>query len=247
MSIRAAALTAMLLAARGAAAQTAAAHVAEGDSAVAAMNLPAALRHYEAAVALDSSDVDALWKAANAAADLGEFSDPPQRAALYARSEGLARRAVAANPSSTWAHFALAKALGRAALSKGTSERVKYASAVYNETDQALRLDSTNAGAWHVLGVWNAEIMRLNGLQRFAAKHLLGGHVFGEASWEHAQRDLERAVALEPGRITHHLDLAAVYADRGDRARARAEYATVLRLPATEYNDRFYKQEAERR
>ncbi|HEY2375775.1 MAG TPA: hypothetical protein VGH98_07330 [Gemmatimonadaceae bacterium] len=246
MSIRATVATAMLLITQVAAGQSAAEHIALGDKEFTARNLAAALEQYEAAVAADSSSVEALWKASNAAVDLGEFSDA-ERQSYYARGEQLGRLAVKADPNSSNAHFALAKALGRVALSKGKRDKVKYAGVVHDEVQAALRLDSLNAGALHVLGMWNAEIMRLSGFERWAARNLLGGGVLGEASWENAQRYLERAVALEPNRITHRLDLAGVYADRDESAKARAEYETIAKLPVTDYNDPRYKQLAEER
>jgi len=246
MSIRATMAAAMLSITQVAQGQSATEHIALGDKEYTAMNLGAALQHYEAAVAADSSNVEALWKASNAAVDLGEFNDA-ERQSYYARGEQLGRLAVKADPQSANAHFALAKALGRVALSKGKSEKVKYARVVHDEVNEALRLDSLNAGALHVLGMWNAEIMRLSGFERWAAKNLLGGKVLGQANWNNAQRLLERAVSLEPNRITHRLDLAGVYADRGDAAKAREQYEMILKLPAAEYNDARYKQEAERR
>lgn len=248
LSIRAMTLSAMLLAARTAAAQgtAAAAQVALGDRDYAARNLTSALQHYEAAVAIDSTLVEALWKAANSAVDLGEFNDA-ERERYYARGEQLARLAVKANPASAEAHFALAKALGRVALSKGKREKVKYARIVHDEVREALRLDQTNAGALHVLGMWNAEIMRLSGFERWAARNLLGGGILGEANWDNAQAYLERAAAIEPNRITHRLDLAGVYADRGETAKAREQYEMIARLPVTDYNDPQYKKLAEER
>lgn len=248
LSIRAMTLSAMLLAARTAAAQgtAAAAQVAIGDRDYAARNLTSALQHYEAAVAIDSTLVEALWKAANSAVDLGEFNDA-ERERYYARGEQLARLAVKANPASAEAHFALAKALGRVALSKGKREKVKYARIVHDEVREALRLDQTNAGALHVLGMWNAEIMRLSGFERWAARNLLGGGILGEANWDNAQAYLERAAAIEPNRITHRLDLAGVYADRGETAKAREQYEMIARLPVTDYNDPQYKKLAEER
>jgi len=246
MSIRATMTAAMLLVTRVAVAQTPAEQVAAGDKEFQARNLVAALRLYEAAIAVDSLNVEALWKASNAAVDLGEFNDA-ERQSYYARGEQLGRLAVKANPNSSNAHFALAKALGRVALSKGKRDKVKYAGVVHDEVHEALRLDSLNAGALHVLGMWNAEIMRLSGFERWAARNLLGGGVLGEAKWENARRYLERAVALEPNRITHRLDLAAVYADREDTAKARAEYEEIAKLPVTDYNDPRYKQLAEER
>jgi Tfp pilus assembly protein PilF len=95
--------------------------------------------------------------------------------------------------------------------------------------------------------MWNAEIMRLSRLERWAARNLLGGGVLGEASWDNAQVYLERAVSIEPNRITHRLDLAGVYADRGEKDKAREQYETIARLPVTDYNDPRYKQLAEER
>jgi tetratricopeptide (TPR) repeat protein len=246
MSIRATVAAAMLLLAHVAAAQSATEHIELGDKEFVARNLAAALQHYEAAVAADSSNVDALWKASNAAVDLGEFNDA-ERQSYYARGEQLGRLAVKASPNSANAHFALAKALGRVALSKGKRDKVKYAGVVHDEVNQAIRLDSLNAGALHVLGMWNAEIMRLSGFERWAARNLLGGGVLGEANWDNAQRYLERAVSLEPNRITHRLDLAAVYADRDEKAKAREQYEEIAKLPVADYNDPRYKQLAEER
>ena len=246
MSIRASIAAAMLLVTRLAGAQTAPEHITAGDKEYAARNLVGALHHYEEAIAADSSNVEALWKASSTAVDLGEFNDA-ERKSYYAKGEQLGRLAVKADPQSANAHFALAKALGRVALSLGKRDKVKYAGVVHDEAREALRLDSLNAGALHVLGMWNAEIMRLSGFERWAAKNLLGGKVLGEASWDNAQHLLERAVSLEPSRITHRLDLAGVYADHDNPAKAKELYEMVLTLPISDYNDAHYKQLAEQR
>ena len=87
--------------------------------------------------------------------------------------------------------------------------------------------------------------MRLSGFTRFAARKLLGGKVFDQASWSEARRYMEAAVAADPARITHRLDLAAIYADNGDKPRARATCETVLRMPNVEFNDGRYKQQCQ--
>jgi len=248
LSIRAMTFAAMLFAARFAAAQgmESAMKVALGDKEYTARNLVAALQHYEEAAKIDSLNVEALWKAANAAVDLGEFNDA-ERESYYARGEQLARQAVKANPNSADAHFVLAKAQGRVALSKGKRDKVKYAGVVHDEAREALRLDQTHAGALHVYGMWNAEIMRLSRIERWAARNLLGGGVLGEANWENAQQSLERAVSIEPNRITHRLDLAAVYADRDQKDKAREQYEMIARLPVADFNDPRYKDIAAQR
>jgi tetratricopeptide (TPR) repeat protein len=226
-------------------AQTPADHIALGDKEHAAMNAAAALQHYQVAVRIDSTNAEALWRASVESIDLGEFSDAA-RDSMYRMGEQYARRAVQADPKSSMAHFALAKSIGRRALSLGSRERVKYAGDVRREALEALKLDSTNAGALHVMGMWHANIMRLSGFSRFMAKNLLGGKTFSEANWNDAAASLERAAALEPDRIVHRLDLAAVYRDRGDKARAREQYETALRLKHRDYNDKHYQAQAER-
>jgi len=229
------------------AAQSVAEHIALGDSAHAAFNAATALGHYERAVAAEPRNYDALWKASRDAVDLGEGTeDKAQRSELYRRAEGYARRAVEVKPGDAEAHFHLARAVGVAALTLGVSDRVKYATIVREEALRALELDPRHPGALHVMGVWNAEVMRLNGFERMVARTFLGGKVFGSASWADAVRYMEEAVAVDPGRLTHHLDLARIYRDRGEKAKAREHYEAVLRGPATEVNDGKYKREADR-
>ncbi|HEX6534999.1 MAG TPA: hypothetical protein VF041_10395 [Gemmatimonadaceae bacterium] len=241
---------ALLFGARAATAQSPADHVAAGDEAHRQMKPVEALVHYQEAIAADSNDYAALWRAARESVDLGEFErDEAKQKTYYADGERYAKRAVAVNPNDAEGHFSLARALGRVALSLGKKGRVRYAKQVRAEALEALKYDSLHPGALHVLGRWNAEIMRLSGFSRFMAKNFLGGDVFGEASWNKAVSYMERSVAQDPGRLVHHLDLAEIYRDRdhdGDRERARAEFETVINGHATEYNDRFYKQEAER-
>jgi uncharacterized protein HemY len=94
------------------------------------------------------------------------------------------------------------------------------------------------------MGVWNAEVMRLNGFTRLIARNFLGGQVFSEASWANARRYLEQAVTNDPRRIVHRLDLAKVYADMGLTAQARTEYQAVVSGELIDYNDPHYKSEA---
>lgn len=243
------ALAAIVVAAgRTAHGQSAAEHIALGDREHAARNPASALKHYEAALAIDPNNTDALDKAAYDAVDLGEFNpNADQRTALYRSAEQYARRAVAANPADPEAHFQLAVAIGRTALTMGARDRVKFAAEVRAQALEALRLDPKHSGAMHVMGVWNAEVMRLNGFTRLIAKKLLGGQVFAEASWDNAQSYLERSVALDPDRITHRLDLAAVYADRDQKAKAIEQYEWIARAPVVDFNDPNYKADAARR
>lgn len=238
------ALPAVPAAARAQEAPAAVIQAAEKDRA--AMNPGAALAKYESALAASPANYDLLWRASREAVDLGEGAPTAQRRTEYfAKAEGYARRAVSANGSGADGHFMLSVALGRTAQGVGARERVKYATEVRNEALAAVKLEPQHAGALHVLGVWNAEIMRLGGLTRFAARTFLGAKVFDQASWAEAIRYMEAAVAADPGRITHRLDLAAILKDSGAKERARTTCEAVARMPVVEFNDTRYKQRCE--
>ena len=237
----------LLLAAAPARTQGAGEHIAAGDRAHSALDAALALEHYERALAVDPRNYEALWKASRDAVDLGEtLPEQARRMEYYRRGERHARAAVSVNPGDAEAHFHLARAVGLAALSLGVRDRVKYATEVRAEALRALEIDPKHPGALHVMGMWNAEVMRLNGFERAFARRFLGGKVMGSASWSDAIRYMEEAVAVDPGRLTHHLDLARIYRARGEKAKAREHYEAVLRGLMTELSDPQYRRAAER-
>ena len=196
----------------------------------------------------DTNSYDWLVNAAHHAVDSGEFNpNQAERTRLYKNAEQYARRAVAANPNDAEGHFQLARAIGRNALTMGTRDRIKFAGEVRQHALEALKLNPKHAGASHVMGMWNAEVMRLSGLSRMIAKNFLGGQVFGEANWDNAVKYLEESVALEPNRITHRLDLAGVYTDRNQKPKAIELYEWIAKAPVTDFNDAKYKEQAAER
>jgi len=217
-----------------------------GDRESVARRPAAALSNYERAIQADPRSYVALWKAAREAVDLGEFeTNIPTRTALYVRATDYARRAVAANANDAEGHFQLSRAVGRTALAANPRDRVKYAVEVREAALKALQFQPRHPGALHVLGVWNAEVMRLNGILRSVAKAFLGGQVLSSASWAEAIRYLELAVAVEPNRLVHHLDLARIFRDAGRPNEARAAYQAALRAPLQDANDDRYRQSAD--
>jgi len=239
-------IVALAVFAGSAGAQSPSEHMALGDSAYARFKPDEALPHYIAAIGADSSNYEALWKSARSEIDLAEVERDAARRDRYSKSgEALSRRAIRINPQDAEAHFHLARALGRRALSVGVRDRIKFATEVRAEAVESLRYNANHPGALHVLGVWNAEVMRINGVSRFLAKNVLGGRVFGEASWDNAVKYMEHAVAVDPDRIVHHLDLAKIYADVGDKAKARAQLELVVRGRRIDFSDPAYQREAQ--
>lgn len=228
-------------------AQSAADHVAMGAAANQAHDPATAIRHFEAALAQDSSSYQASWRAAMTELDLAELlpdsARRPVRDSLYARAERYANRAVAADSTGADGHFALAAAVGAGSLTLGQDARIRRAGIVRREAMRAVALNPKHDGAYHIMGRWNAEIMRISGISRFFARNFLGASVFKQASWKNAITYMEKAVALDPGRIQHHLELARIYADRKRGPDAEAQLHLVESLPAREVTDSVLKRQ----
>ncbi len=213
-------------------------------------NPQGALELYQQVLTLDPAHYEANWRAAQALLDIGKQTPDSvksaERDSLYAQAERYARAAVEANPDGADGHYVLAAAIGRSSLTKSKKERVRRAAEIRNEALRALELDPQHDKAYHVLGRWHAEIMRLSGFERFFARTFLGGKIFGQASWEAAIENLEQATRLAPDVIYHHLVLAEVLIDRARYAEARIHLNRILDLPLYDVMDPQYQREAER-
>jgi tetratricopeptide (TPR) repeat protein len=244
-----AALAALLAAAPApVAAQDAAGHIAAGDAARCQRNSQAALMHFREALALDSLNYEANWKASRELTDIGKLmpdSLKKHRDSVYADGLALAQRAVRADSMGADGHYMVAVAAGRVALTKGPRERVRSANVVRDAALRAIALNPQHDGAMHVMGRWNAEIMRLPGITKFFARTFLGASVFKEASWENAVKYFNDAIQLNPQNIYHHLDLAEALVDADRQTEAPPHLQRVAELPlGCDAGDPTYKQQA---
>jgi tetratricopeptide (TPR) repeat protein len=204
-----------------------------------------ALGHLEAALTAEPQSYEANWRAAEVLMDIGKQTPDSvksvERDSVYARAERVARVAVEANPNGAEGYYVLAAAIGRTSLTKSSKERVKRAAEIRSAALKAIELDSANHKAYHVMGRWNAEIMRLSGLSRFFAKTFLGGKIFNAASWDSATVYMNKAVAISPDNIYHRLDLAEILIDRDHYSEARTHLTRVEELPVYDVMDPAYK------
>jgi len=207
-----------------------------------------ALALAERALALDTLDYEANWRASVLAVAVGQDEPEGKRTArqdsLYRLAERYARRAVAIDSTDVNGLFALAMALGRAALTHGPRERIAMAGEVYQAATRARARAPGHDGVLHVLGLWHAEVMRVSGVNRFLARNLLGGKLLGRASWDSAVALLAEAVKRDPERIYHRLDLARVLVDRQRYQEARLQLDSLLAEPDRYRLDPRYRREA---
>jgi tetratricopeptide (TPR) repeat protein len=253
----------IVLSAPAAAQLSAVEHLALGDSARAALQSEQALRHYQAAIEAferavgaqlqqvagvrspDPRYYEAQWKAAREVADVAKQllgdSLKQRRDSLYSLGRTWAEGAIRADSTDANGHFALALVLGRLSRTRGGKERVRFAKIIHDEAQRAVQLDPRHDGAYHILGVWNAEVKRLSGITRFFAKTLFGAGFMGRASWDSAVVNMERAVALHPQHVYHRLELSGVYLDVDQPAKAIDQLQTIASLPIGDPMDPYYK------
>lgn len=229
-------------------AQTAADHVREGDAAYAALDDARALEHYQAALALEPNNYDALYKASRAMVDLADVipaSDKDQKErqkTAYTEATALARKAVAANPNDTWGHFQLAAANGKRLLMLGKKEQIDASKQVRAEIDKALELDPANHLAYHALGRWHRRMAEIGGAKRF-----FGGIIYGsipKGSFEESEKNLRKAIELHPEYINHYLELGLTLIELKKTDEAAQCFQKAIDLPKTTSKDDVLKEQA---
>lgn len=224
--------------------------IARADSLHDALKPMDALAACKDALAVAPGEYQVLWRAAQSQIDIakqirGEHEyTVGVRDSVYDVAIDFAHQAIAADSNGAEGWTMLAIAMGQRARTKGGRDRVRDGKAIYDAAARALELDSTQDGAHHVLGAWNAEVLRLSGVTRFFAKTFMGGGYMDRANWDSAAAEMQQAIRYRPNYIFHHLELARIYQDMHRPADAIAQLEMIPSLPTTDVLDAQYREEA---
>src|SRR5699024_8012272 len=102
---------------------------------------------------------EALWRSSFLYSRIGNrFDDEDKQEQYFKKAIDFAEQALEIDSSHTQSNFSMAVAMGRKALIAGARDRVAAARDIKKYVDRSLKYDSTNAGAWHVLGRWHFKI-----------------------------------------------------------------------------------------
>jgi len=146
-----------------------------------------------------------------------------------------AQRAAAAGPNDSEAQLSVAISLGKLLPLQGPKEQAASSQRIKDAVDRAIRLDPSNDTAWNVLGRWHRILADVSPIKRAFAPLVAGKLPTG--SNEEAVRALQKAIALNPRRPMHHLELGRTYAQMDRDADARAELQKGLQLPNMDKDD----------
>lgn len=217
-------------------------YLIEGDAAYDNLDNESALKFYQLAYKTDTTHCEAAWKISRAMVDIGELSDKAKQEEYYLDAEKWSHKSIRLCPDLAKAHLSLAIAVGRVALISGKKKQVELSTVVKQSCERALELDPNDDIAHHVYARWHRKVANLSGIQKTFAKILYGG--LPKASNEQAIEHFQKAIALKPNYINHHLELGITYQEMDQFALAKSEYEKIADLPITDSEDPDHKKEA---
>jgi tetratricopeptide (TPR) repeat protein len=146
-----------------------------------------------------------------------------------------AQRAAALAPNDCEAQLSPAISYGKMLPILGAKEQVDASPRIKVAVDKALALDPRNDSAWHILGRWNRVLADIGPLKRTLAGALYGKLPAG--SLPEAERCLNKAIAIDPTRLMHYIELGRIYAQEGRKEEARRQINKGLAMPNVEKDD----------
>lgn len=228
--------TALVLTAQATLAQTVPTFIAKGDVPDRAFKPNEALQSYLPAEKLDPDNPDILLRIARQYRHLmSDAATAPQKLKFGHLSLAYANRAAALAPNDSEAQLSPAITYGKMMPYLGKKEQVEATPKIKTAADRALKLDSRNDSAWHVLGRWHQSLANVTGLKRGFGEILYGKLPVGSNT--ESIKCFEKAIAINPRRLRHYIEEGRTYAQMGDNATAKRFLNKGMAMPDVEKDD----------
>ena len=164
-----------------------------------------------------------------------DASDTQEKLRLGHLALDYSMRAAACGPKDSDAQLAPAITLGKMLPYLPSKEQAAASPRIKESVDKALAINPENDNAWHILGRWNRTLAEISGMKRMVA-----GLIYGQlpkGSLEDAEADMKKAIALNPHRLMHYIELGRIYAAMGKNEEARDSINKGLGMRDTEKDD----------
>ena len=202
-----------------------------------------ALKKYTEAQKLKPTDLHVLYKCSELYSRIGvRETNTVSRDQYYKSSLAFAQMAYKYHPQSDDANVAMSMALGRMALTRSGKEKVSTVKEIKTYADNAIRINTKNFKAWHIIGKWNYEVSNLGFLERAAIKLLYGG--LPNSSFSESVKAYEKVKELNPYFGSNYLELAKAYHKLNDNTNAEKNLKYVLAMPNYTEEDPIVKTKA---
>lgn len=217
-------------------AETAGELITKGDKYDAAFEPNRALNYYLQAAELEPNNVPLLLRMARQYRYLlAQARSPAEKLKHGNTSLGYALRAAKLAPHDSEAQLSPAITYGKMLPFEGSKAQVEISPRIKAAADKAIRLDPRNDTAWHVLGRWHQVLANVGVLKR-----ALGGIIYGKlpvTTNEAAVKCFIQAIAINPHRLRHYIELGHTYAQMGNTTEARRFLEKGLSMPDQEHDD----------
>ncbi|MEY2538452.1 MAG: hypothetical protein QOG67_2192 [Verrucomicrobiota bacterium] len=166
---------------------------------------------------------------------MADASSKQEKLRLGNISLEFANHAATLAPNNAEAQLSPAISLGKMLPFMGSKDQIKASPRIKAAVDRTLVLDPTNDNAWHILGRWNYVLANINVVKRVLAKALYGDLPL--TTNEAAEKCLLRAIAINPNRLMHYIELGRIYAQMGRKEEARKNIEKGMAMPNQEKDD----------
>jgi tetratricopeptide (TPR) repeat protein len=204
-----------------------------------------ALKKYTEAQKLKPTDLHVLYKCSELYSRVGvRETNGVTRDQYYNSSLAFAQMAYKYHPQSDDANVAMSMALGRMALTRSGKEKVSTVKEIKTYADNAVRINSKNFKAWHIIGKWHYEVSNLGFFEKAAIKIIYGG--LPNSSFSASVKAYEKVKELNPYFGSNYLELAKAYYKLEDNKNAEKNLKYVIAMPNYTEDDPIVKTNATR-
>lgn len=210
--------------------------IAKGDIADRSFNPGTALESYLPAEKVNPNNVELLLRISRQYRHLMSDTWDNDKKVTYGRlALTYDNRAAKLAPNNSEAQLSVAITYGKMVPLLGKKEQISAANIIKTSADRAIKLNSRNDTAWHVLGRWNQGMANVSGLKRG-----LGGMLYGKlppGSYEESVKCFDKAIAIDSTRLRNYIELGISYSLWDQPEKAREYLKKGLAMPNKEKDD----------
>ncbi|MES2596750.1 MAG: tetratricopeptide repeat protein [Verrucomicrobiota bacterium] len=234
--LRLAVAASLLLTCSSGLAQTAPELIAAGDVYDAQFKGAEALKYYLPAEKMEPKNVALLVRIARQYRHLLTDASAKEEKLKYGNMAlEYGKRAAAYAPNDADAQLSCAITYGRMLPHMATKDQVASIPLIKTGSERAIALDPRHENAWHVLGRWH-QVLADMGMVKHALSRLIYGKLPTTTN-EEAVKCFDQAIAINPQRPRHYIELGRTYAQMGKTAEARKALEKGLKLPDLDKDD----------
>src|ERR1700759_2061838 len=218
--------------------------IAKGDACALKFEATEALKFYLTAEKLEPANGHLLAQISREYRhEMSNAVQPEQKLNLGSTAVEYAKRAATLAPNDPEAQLAVAISYGKLQVMEGNREKFEASRIIKEAADKVIKLDPSSDLAWHVLGRWHMALADVNGFERALAAMAYGK--LPESTYQEAARCFEKAIALNPNRLMHYIELGRVYAHMGRTDDGGSLIKKGLAMQETEKDDPETKREGQ--